>query len=78
MASNAPIKRKHYELDSKKIKRAQKLLRTKTETEAIEHALDAVIAGREAQRRAWASTERFIKSGAVIDDVFGRLDDARE
>ncbi len=78
MASNPAIKRKQYALNEKKIKRAQKLLGTKSETETIERALDEVISDREAQRRAWAATERFIKSEAVINDVFGRLDDARE
>ena len=32
---------KHFQLDSAKIKRAQKALRAKTETEAIERALDS-------------------------------------
>ena len=35
---------KHFQLDSAKIKRAQKALHAKTETEAIEHALDFAIA----------------------------------
>jgi hypothetical protein len=78
MASDPTIKRKQYALDEKKIKRAQKLLGTKSETETIERALDEVISDREAQRRAWAATERFIKAGPMIKDVFGRVNDARE
>jgi hypothetical protein len=35
---------KHFQLDALKIRRAQKVLRAKTETETIERALDAVIA----------------------------------
>ena len=35
---------KHFQLDSAKIKRAQRALRAKTETEAIERALDLAIA----------------------------------
>ncbi len=36
------IKRKNYYLDEKKIKRVQKMLKAKTETEAIDKALDLV------------------------------------
>ena len=38
---------KHFQLDSIKIKRAQKALDAKTETEAIERALDLAIAEHE-------------------------------
>jgi hypothetical protein len=38
---------KHFQLDSVKIRRAQKALRAKTETETIERALDA---GRSPER----------------------------
>ena len=75
MARNSAIKHKQYELDESKIKRAQRLLGTKTEaeTETIERALEQVISDRERQRRVWVATERFIKSGTVIKDVFGGL-----
>jgi hypothetical protein len=63
MPRNSAIKHKHYALDEAKIKRAQKLLGTKTETETIERALEQVISERERQRRAWAATERFVKGG---------------
>jgi hypothetical protein len=48
----AVIKRtlKHVQLDSAKIKRVQKALHAKTETEAIERALDFAIAVREKNR----------------------------
>jgi len=78
MPRNSAIKHKHYALDEAKIKRAQKLLGTKTETETIERALEQVISERERQRRAWAATERFIKGGGTIKDVFGRLGKAEE
>ena len=78
MTRSPAIKHKHYALDHAKIKRAQKLLGAKTETETIERALDQVISERERQRRAWTVTERFIRSGALIKDVFGRLDKAGE
>lgn len=66
---------KHFQLDSMKIKRAQKALRAKTETETIERALDLAIAENQNNRRAWEATERFLKSGIQIKDVYGKLDD---
>lgn len=78
MARNLAIKQKRYALDETKLKQAQKLLGAKTETETIERALEEVISEHERQRRAWAATERFLKSGAVIKDVFGRLGEAEE
>lgn len=65
---------KHFQLDSVKIKRAQKVLRAKTETETIERALDFAITEHESNRLALKATERFLKSGGEIKDVFGKLD----
>ena len=62
-------------MDSAKIKRAQRALRAKTETEAIERALDFAIAEHEKDRLVLQSTERFIKSGIEIKDVYGTLVD---
>ena len=78
MARNVALKQKRFTLDETKLKKAQKLLGAKTETETIELALAAVISERERQRRAWLATERFLKSSAVIKDVFGRLGEAEE
>jgi len=64
---------KHFQLDSVKIKRAQKALRAKTETEAIERALDLAIAEHESNRLALEATERFVKSGVHIKDVYDTL-----
>ena len=69
-------KHKHYILDEAKIKQAQQLLGTATETETIERALEEVIAEHERNRRAWQATERLLKSGIQIRDVFGRVDGA--
>jgi hypothetical protein len=66
---------KHFQLDSGKIKRAQKALRTKTETETIERALDFTISEHERNRLAFEATERFLRSGGEIKDVFGKLDE---
>lgn len=65
---------KHFQLDSVKIKRAQKALCAKTETETIEKALDLVIAEKRNNRLALDANNRFVKSGINIKDVFGALD----
>ena len=64
---------KHFQLDSAKIKRVQRALRAKTETEAIERALDFAIAEHEKNRLVLQATERFIKGGIEIKDVYGTL-----
>jgi hypothetical protein len=66
---------KHYVLDEAKIRRAQKLLGTKTETETIERALEEVITERERVRAAWQAHERLLKSGVQIRDVYGMLEE---
>ena len=72
-------KNKHLILDQTKLKRAQQILEAKTETEAIERALERVISEAEKARQAWAAHERFLKAavreGLTIRDVFGRLED---
>lgn len=67
-------KNKHMILDQTKLKKAQKILGAKSETETIERALEQIITEAEKDRRAWAATEKLIKSGIQIKDVFGRLD----
>ena len=64
---------KHFQLDSAKIKRAQKALHARTETEAIELALDFAIAEHRKDRLVLQATERFVKSGVEIKDVYGTL-----
>jgi hypothetical protein len=46
-----PKTRKQFILDPSKIKRAQRLLKAKTETETIERALDDLLIGEEIARR---------------------------
>ncbi len=60
-------------MDSAKVKRAQRALRAKTETEAIERALDLAIAEHERNRLAIEANERFVKSSIGIKDVYGTL-----
>lgn len=64
---------KHFQLDAAKIKRAQRALRAKTETEAVERALDFAIEEHGKNRLVLRATERFIKSGIEIKDVYGTL-----
>ena len=71
--ANHRIAHKHYRLDAAKIRRAQKLMQTGTETETIERALDEVIAEHQRNRITRDANERFIKSGIKIRDVYGKL-----
>jgi ribosomal protein S4 len=67
------ISHKHFQLDSGKIRRAQRVLRAKTETETIERALDAVLAEHKRNQLVAAAHERFVASGITVKDVFGKL-----
>ncbi len=73
MTTAARRTHKHFQLDSAKIKRAQKALHARTETEAIELALDFAIAEHRKNHLVLQATERFIKSGSEIKDVYGAL-----
>ena len=66
---------KHFQLDAVKIKRAQKVFKAKTETEAIERALDFAIDEHEKNRLVAEAHDRFLRSGIEIKDVYGRLSD---
>jgi hypothetical protein len=73
-ATRTSLSHKHFQLDAVKIRRAQKVLRAKTETETIERALDAVIAEHKRSKLAMEANERFVKTGIEIKDVYGKLD----
>lgn len=60
--------RKHFILPVTKIRKAKEILAAKTETEAVERALDLVIADAEI-RKALLS----MKGSCNIEDVYGRL-----
>jgi hypothetical protein len=66
---------KHFQLDATKIRRAQKVLNAKTETEAIERALDFAIDEHKRKRLVCEANERFLRSGIQIRDVYGNLED---
>ena len=65
---------KHFRLDAVKIKRAQKVLRAGTETEAIERALDLVISEHQRNRLTAEANERFVKSGISVKDIYATLE----
>ena len=65
---------KYFMLDSAKVKRTQRVFNAKTETEAIERALDFAIEEHEKNRLALEANERFITSGIEIRDIYGVLD----
>jgi hypothetical protein len=65
---------KHFRLDSTKLKRAQRMLDARTETETVERALDLAISEHQRSRMAEEANRRFLRSGIVIRDVFGALD----
>lgn len=71
--SRRRLTHKHFRLDQTKIRKAQKLLGAKTETETMDRALDELIAERERHRRTWAAIDRFVRSGAQVQDVSGAL-----
>ena len=65
---------KHFQLDVTKIKRAQRALDARTETETIERALDLAIEEHERNRLVREANERFAKSEISINDVYGVLE----
>ncbi|GAC1640208.1 MAG: hypothetical protein NVS9B14_21670 [Candidatus Acidiferrum sp.] len=64
---------KHLRLDGAKLKRVQKVLGARTETETIERALDQVLSEQEKDDIVRKAHERFFQSGAKIEDVFEKL-----
>ena len=52
------VSHKHFQLDSAKFRRAPKALRAKSQTETIEHALDAVIAEHKRNQLTADANER--------------------
>lgn len=65
---------KHFRLDSIKLKRAQKVLEARTETETVERALDLAISEHERNRLTVEANRKFLASGILIRDVFGTLE----
>ena len=62
--------RKQFLLDPKLVKKAREALGARTDTEAVERALEQVVANAEIDK----AHRRFIKSGIQIRDVYGVLE----
>ena len=62
-----PKTRKQFILPAAKIKRAKEILSAKTDTEAVERALDLVIADEEIRKILLSA-----KGTCDIEDVYGR------
>ncbi|MGH8545340.1 MAG: hypothetical protein ACREX3_17280 [Gammaproteobacteria bacterium] len=60
--------RKQFILPVGKIRKAKEILAAKTDTEAVERALDLVIADAEIRKMLLS-----VRGRANIDDVYGRL-----
>ena len=63
-----PRSRRQFILPISKIKKAKAILSAKTDTEAVERALDLVIADEEIRRVLLS-----VKGSCNIEDVYGRL-----
>jgi hypothetical protein len=72
--TKAVVVHKHFRLDAAKLKRAQKLLDARTETETIERAIDLAILEHERNRIANQAHHRFVRSKAAVRDVYGVLE----
>lgn len=59
--------RKQFILDPRKIMKVKELVQAKTETEAVDRAMDVVLANGEIQ-----TVLRIIKGKGKITDVYGR------
>ncbi len=72
----APIlSHKYFWLDPAKIRRAQKALGAKTQTETIDRALDLVISDARRNRLVQAANQRFLRSGIQVEDVYGNVEE---
>ena len=69
MGSASKRVHKHFQLNAAKIRRTQKVFKAKTETEAIERALDFAIEEHERNRLVTEANERFVGSCAEIKDT---------
>jgi len=76
-ATTQERKNKHFLLNQFRLKKAQRVLGARTETETIEIALERIISEAEQNEKAFAAHDNFlktaIKEGLDIEDVFGRL-----
>jgi hypothetical protein len=71
---DSAIVHKHFRLDKNKLKRAQAVFETSTETEAVDRALDFAIQEHERNRIVEEAHREFLTSGTAIRDVYGKLE----
>lgn len=67
--ATATARRKNIWIDQAKLRRAQAVLNARTETEAIDRALDQVVFGQEVV----AAIVEAAGKGKAVEDVFGNL-----
>lgn len=67
-------KNKHLILNQRKLSLAKKILGAKVETETIEMALDEAISEAEKNKIIFKATEKFLRSGIEIKDVFENIE----
>lgn len=65
------LKRKNFYLRQDSVRRAKKLLGARTETEAVQKALDLLVF----QEEALAALRRHAGKGKEIVDLYGHLDE---
>jgi hypothetical protein len=75
----ASRRNKHLILNQDRLERAKKILGVSTETETVEIALERLISEAEADKKAWAAHDKFVRSmisgGFEIEDVYGNLEE---
>jgi histidinol-phosphate/aromatic aminotransferase/cobyric acid decarboxylase-like protein len=67
------IVEKLFRLNPAKVSRLRKALHASTESEAIDRALDFVLAEHDRNALAAKAHERFVRSRITIRDVYGKL-----
>jgi len=65
---------KHFRLDPAQLKRAQKALAARTETETIQRALEMAVTEHARSRLAVESNQRFLRGKIAVRDVFASLE----
>lgn len=68
---SARVTYKHFRLDAAKVRRVRAALRASTDANAIERALDLVLAESERNKLVAEAHQRFVESGITIRDVYG-------
>ena len=73
-AAKPQLAHKHLRLDTKVLKRLQKAMSAKTETETVNRAMKMALSEYERERLVDEAHWALQQSGVVIRDVFGSLE----